>query len=154
MLSFEDKKSSRLIYQKDSIYNLKSMDAEAELVCPRRWYIYEKDTNQLILIKCDGKMFISYRLHMSYNYEDLEKGLGDLSESYKVNGTYIADKKGPKIGDLDTYEIMTTKGRIIAATTAVNQSMLEIIIEDYSGDNNDVLISEILEKVKLKAIEF
>lgn len=154
MLSFEDKKSSFLVYQKDSIYNLKSMDAEAELVCPRRWYIYEKDTNQLILIKCDGKMFISYRLHMPYNYEDLEKALGDLSESHKVNGTYIADKKGPKIGDLDTYEIMTTKGRIIAATTAVNQSMLEIIIEDYSGDNNDVLISEILEKVKLKAIEF
>ena len=154
MLSFEDKKSSFLIYQQDSTYNLKSMDAEAELVCPRRWFIYEKAANQLTLIRCEGKMGITYSLHMPYNYGDVEKGMGDLIESYKGNGTYISDKKGPKIGDIDTHEIMTTKGKIIVATTAVNQSMLEIIIEDFSGDNNDVLISEILENVKLNAIEF
>ena len=44
MLSFEIKKDSLLVYQKDSTYNLKVMEAEAEVVCPKRWYIYEKSS--------------------------------------------------------------------------------------------------------------
>lgn len=154
MLGFEDKKNSSLIYQQDSIYTLKTMDAEAEAVCPKGWYIHEKDTHKLTLIKVNDGIVVTYRLHMPFDYKDFKKQLNDQIEAFKTEGTYISDKEGPKTGDFETLEILTTKGRYISAYTTVNQTMLEVMVEDYSGNDNDTEISEILEKVKLKAIEF
>jgi len=154
MLSFEDKKSSRLVYQQDSTYNIKVMEAEAEVVCPKGWYIYEKDTHLLCIVNMKSKIIISYNMHMPFDYKDYEEQINNNIEAYKVDGTYISDKKGPKIGDFETLEIVTIEGRYISATTSVNRTMLEIFVEDYSGSDNDAEISEIIEKVKLKAIEF
>lgn len=154
MLSFEEKKSSRLIYQQDSTYNIKVMEAEAEVVCPKGWFIYEKDTHLLRIVKKDDEIVISYNLHMPFDYKDYEEQMNNKIESYKADGTYISDKKGLRIGDFEALEINTITGRYISATTSVNRTMLEIFIEDYTGSDNDAEISEILEKVKLKAIEF
>lgn len=154
MLSFEDKKSSRLVYQQDSTYNIKVMEADAEVVCPKGWYIYQKDTHLLSIVKNGSKIAITYNLHMPFDYKDYEEQMNNKIEAYKADGTYISDKTGSKIGDFETLEIVTTEGRNISATTSVNRTMLEIFIEDYTGNDNDAEISEILEKVKLKAIEF
>ena len=45
-MSGVNKKSSRLVYQQDSTYNIKVMEAEAEVVCPKGWFIYDKRTKK------------------------------------------------------------------------------------------------------------
>ncbi len=154
MLSFEDKKSSLLVYQQDSLSDLKAMEAEAEVVCPRRWYISEKGPDLLRIIRFDNQMYINYLLYVAHTYEDVEKQLNGYIESYKKDGTYISDKNGPKIGDFETYEIVTLDARYICAYASVNRSTLVVWIQDYTGSDNDAEISEIIGKIKLKAIEF
>ena len=154
MLSFEDKKSSLLVYQQDSLSNLKAMEAEAEVVCPRRWYISEKGPDLLRIIRFDNQMYINYLLYVAYTYEDVEKQINDYIESYKKDGTYISDKEGPNMGDFKTYEIVTLDASYICAYASVNRSTLVVWIQDYTGSDNDAELSELLDKVKLKAIEF
>lgn len=154
MLSFEDKKSSRLIFQQDSTYNLKALEAEAEFVCPKGWFVFENESHQLRIASLDGQRIITYSLCMPYTDEDFKKQFNNSIESHKADGNYVSDQKGPQIGDFETYELVTLKGNNIYAITSVNQTMLVIIFEDYSGSDNDAEISEILKKAKLKAIEF
>ena len=48
-LSFEDKKKSLLVHQKDATYSLSVLDAEVEVICPAGWYVEEKAEDYLLL---------------------------------------------------------------------------------------------------------
>lgn len=154
MLSVDIKKDSLLVYQEEVTYDLKVMEAEAEVVCPKMWYTYEKSSESFRITRFDGGMSISYLLQFPFTYEDVEHEIDYLIESYKEDGSYVSDRKSSKIGDFEAHEIVRTDGTCIYAYKPVGRTMLVVWAQSKLKDEIYAELAEILDKVKLEEIEF
>ncbi len=155
MLSFEEKKSSRLVQQEDTTYTLKVMEAEVDVVCPKGWMVIEKSDTNFIICRFDGKMELNYNLCFPTTIEEIEEeALPAEIEYLKEAGYYVSDKKGSKVGDYETHEVVMTDGVLTYAYKPLNRAILYVLIEDYTGEPSSESVTEILEKVNCKEMDW
>lgn len=154
MLSFEDKKSSLLIYQEDTIYDLKTMESEAQVLCPKGWAVTEKGVDIIRIAKPGEGLEVNYILYFPYTLEDAEESIAHEIESIKDMGNYHSDKKGEMIGDFETYEVALKEGKLVYAYTAIGRNVIMVLVENYTDNEQAIDIEAILEPVKYKEIEW
>jgi len=154
MLNFEIKKESLLVHQVDTVYTLSVMDAEAEVTCPKGWVVLSKDTNAISIGRFDDQMNASFGVYMPTTIEDGEAWIARDIEYIKEEGVYVLDKKGPKMGEFDTYEISMRDGIVGYAYKPIKRAIAFICVNDYTSSRLDKTLPEMLEYVKFTTIEW
>lgn len=155
MLSVEEKKASFLVHQESATYNLKVMEAEADIVCPKGWMVLEKGTDNLSIASTNDKVEINYYLYFPITIEEFEKEVipSDI-EYYKEVGLYVSDKKESKIGEYETHEVVMTDGVLTYAYTPLKRAILAVVVEDYTGELSSENVEEFLDMVDCKEIDW
>ena len=93
-------------------------------------------------------------LNLPYTSEDVEHEINYIVESFKEDGSYVSDRKTSKIGDFDAHEVVTNDGTNIYAYKPIGRTMLVVWVQNRSDNEIDTELADILDKVKLEAIEF
>lgn len=149
-MSFEDKKNSIFVHQKDTPYTIKMLNAEVEIICPAGWCVLERDDDYLSLTRVDGAIDIYYYLVFNMTPETvLEEEIPDIVENEKESGLYISDAIGAKTGVYDTYEVVTEYGVEALAYTTVKDSMFLVQIFDTTTNRADRALPEVLERIHI-----
>ncbi len=154
MLSVEEKKSSLLVQQEDTTYNLKVMEAEVDIVCPKGWMVIEKGTDILRIASINDEVEINYYLYFPATIKEIEDGISSDIEYFKEEGSYVSDKKGPNIDGFETYELVIKDGVFTYVYTPLKRAVFEIFIEEYSGGHSEEIVKEILDTVKCKEMDW
>lgn len=147
-MSFEDKKNSVLVHQKDTPYTLKMLNDEVEVICPAGWCVEEQGEDCLTIYRADDCVYINYYLEYGYTPEEyLNEIIAGWVEFEKENDDYISDGMGPKMGVYDTYEIVFDNEVDAFAYTTVGDSLFWIEVFDYTTNRADRALPEVLERV-------
>lgn len=154
MLNFEIKKDSLLIHQKDTVYTIKEMDAVGEVTCPKGWVITGKNNHEMVMCRFDEQVNVLYGVYMPNTIEDCEAKIAADIESIKEAGNYVSDKKGPKIGEYETYEILMRDGIVVYAYVPLKRAVALVEVTDFTSSRLDKTLPEILEYVKFTATEW
>lgn len=147
-MSFEEKKNSRLVHQKDTAYTISMLKDQVEVICPAGWIVDTKDSEVIGIENVSDNIAVYYFLSYYATAEDLynEIILWDI-EDWKEMGCYLSDSQGEKIGEYDTYAIVIDYGVEAFAYKKVGDSLLVIQVFDYTTQQPEWALEGVLERV-------
>jgi len=147
-MSFEEKKNSRLVHQKDTAYTISMLKDQVEVICPAGWIVDTKDSEVIGIENASDNIAVYYFLSYYATAEDLynEIILWDI-EDWKEMGCYLSDSQGEKIGEYDTYAIVIDYGVEAFAYKKVGDSLLVIQVFDYTTQQPEWALEGVLERV-------
>lgn len=147
-MSFEEKKNSVLIHQKDTTYTISMLNAEVDIICPKGWCVYCKEQDYINLYRADGAIDIWYSLNHGVSPQEyLADRIPYNVEDEKSWGEYVSDQIGPQMDGYETYEILLKDGIRSIAYTTVEESLLVIDVTDYTSNRMDRSLPEVLDRV-------
>ncbi len=148
-MSFEDKKNSVLVHQKDVGYTISMLDTEVEVICPAGWSVEEVGDNYIYLVSADENIYVQLMLDYNYTSEDfLNDDIAGWVE-YEKEYDYVSDGPGAKIGDFDTYEIICESGIDAFAYTTIGDEFLAVVVNDYTTTNLEWALENVLNRVHI-----
>lgn len=149
MMSFEDKKNSLWIHQKDEIYTIKLMNCEVDILWPQGWYGAIEDNDMLMIYRADDQINRCFYFDIYVDEQAMyDNYIVTAVEDYKEMGIYVSDKEGPVIGDFKTYEIVLENGVVSYAFAQIGDVWLIVNVEDSTSNRLDKSLPEVLEGVK------
>ncbi len=148
-MSFEDKKSSELVHQKDTPYTLHMLDAEVEIICPAGWWVEEKDDVYLALKRVDNNITIYYYLDYGVTMEEALNNLHSIAEGRIEEDGYISASVGPQMSVFDTYEMVYENGVEAFACTMVKNSLFTIQVFDNTTNRLEWALEDVLKRVHI-----
>lgn len=155
MLSVEEKKTSRIVQQEDTTYNLKVMEAQVDIVCPKGWMLTEKSDTDFRISRFDGEIELSYYLFFPATMEEIkEEVISADIEYYKESGFYVSDKKKAKIEEFEIHEVVMENGILTYAYTPLKRAVLVVYIENYTGEDSDEIVKDALDIVNVKEMDW
>ena len=146
-MSFEDKKNSKLVHQKDVPYTLHMLDAEVEVVCPAGWWVGEKGDSYIAFTRADNNIAIYYNLNFGFTKNDVLEDLYSVAEGRIENEGCISASVGPQMGVFDTYEMVYESGVEAFAYTEVKNSVLRIQVFDFTTNRAEWALEDVLKRV-------
>lgn len=151
MMSFEDKQKSIMVHQQDTVYTMKMLDSEVEVICPKWWIISEKTSDVVRTKSIGGDVYRNYLLVYGETPESFfEIDMPKEIKNIKDEGGYISDQIGPKMGQYDTYEVCVDGGVISYACAPIDNSVLVVCVVDYTSSRLDKSLPEVLDTVNCK----
>lgn len=148
-MSFEDKKNSVWIHQKEEIYTIRMLDCEVDITWPQGWYGAIEDRDLLMIYRADDKINRSFYFDIYVDEQSMyDNYIVTAVEDYKEMGIYVADKEGPIIGDFKTHEILLENGVVSYAFAQIGDIWLIVNVEDTTSTRLDKSLPEVLETVK------
>ncbi len=147
-MSFEEKKNSRLVHQKDTAYTISMLKDQVDVICPAGWIVDTKDAEVIGIENANDTIAVYYFLSYYATAEDLYNDiiLWDI-EDWKEMGCYLSDSQGEKIGEYDTYGIVVDYGVEAFAYKKVGDSLLVIQVFDYTTQQPEWALEGLLERV-------
>jgi hypothetical protein len=146
-MSFEDKKNSKLVHQKDVPYTLHMLDAEVEVICPAGWWVGEKGDSYIAFTRADNNIAIYYNLNFGFTKNDVLEDLYSVAEGRIENEGCISASVGPQMGVFDTYEMVYESGVEAFAYTEVKNSVLRIQVFDFTTNRAEWALEDVLKRV-------
>lgn len=148
-MSFEDKKNSVWIHQKDETYTIRMLDCEVDITWPQGWYGAIEDRDLLMIYRADDKINRCFYFDIYVDEQAMyDNYIVTAVEGYKEMGIYVSHKEGPDIGDFRTYEILLENGVVTYAFAQIGDIWLIVNVEDATSSRLDKSLPEVLETVK------
>jgi len=148
-MSFEDKKNSVLVHQKDVAYTISMLNTEVEVICPAGWSVEEAGDSYIHLVSADENINVLYIIDFNYTPEEyFNDSIAEWVE-YEKEYDYVSDGPGAKMGDFDTYEIICEGGIDAFAYTTIGNAFLAVEVQDFTTTNLEWALEDVLDRVHI-----
>jgi hypothetical protein len=148
-MSFEDKKNSVLVHQKDVAYTISMLNTEAEVICPAGWSVEEAGDSYIHLVSADENINVLYIIDFNYTPEEYFNDRIAEWVEYEKEYDYVSDGPGAKMGDFDTYEIICEGGIDAFAYTTIGNAFLAVEVQDFTTTNLEWALEDVLDRVHI-----